>query len=42
MVNKHKTLDETGASRELEDELAKEREKFARELLEAQAQMREA
>jgi small GTP-binding protein len=42
MVNKHKTLGETGAGRELEYELAKEREKFARDLLEARAQMREA
>ena len=42
MVNEKKTLDETGAGRELENEIAKERELFAKELREAQSQMEEA
>ena len=42
MVNKNKTLDETGAGKELEEVLAREREIFARELQEARAQLLEA
>ncbi len=42
MVNEHKTLDKTHAGIELESEIAKEREKFTRELREAQDQMKEA
>jgi hypothetical protein len=42
MVNKNKPLHQTNAGKELESELAKERERFEKQLRELETQMREA
>ncbi|KAK6539282.1 hypothetical protein TWF694_009517 [Orbilia ellipsospora] len=42
MVDQHKTLDQTGAGKELEAELIKQREKFAQQLKEVQEDLQSA
>ncbi|KAF3921570.1 hypothetical protein AA313_de0203902 [Arthrobotrys entomopaga] len=42
MVDQHKTLDQTGAGKELEAELIKQREKFAQQLKEVQEDLKSA